>query len=333
MLKIKNLVFSYQDQGEPVLRDIGFTVAQGEIWAIVGESGSGKSTLLKLIYGQHDLDSGHIYFHGKEILGPKANLIYGSDEIKYVAQESDLMPFTTVRDNVGKFLSNFYLIEKEDRITEFLAAVGLSDFAEVKVKKLSGGQKQRVALAQALAKKPELLLLDEPFGHIDNFRKEVLRRDLFRYLRTNNISCIVATHDKDDVLAFADRMLVLDNGKILSKGSPKTLYNYPREPVIAAFFDAYNHVPVSFLTDMDSDEKIIVYAHEINVVNKSNVPVEISEVFFKGHHYLNRAVLSGTDLFFYSRSKYRPGQRVFIAVTDGIIQKRMKVGHKEERKN
>lgn len=322
MLKIKNLTFGYADK--PVLQDLNLMVKQGEIWAIVGESGAGKSTLLKLVYGQYDLDNGHIYYRDEEIFGPKFNLISGADSIKYVSQESDLMPFTSVRNNVGKFLSNFYLAEKEERIVDLLTAVGLTDYTSEKVKNLSGGQKQRVALAQALAKQPKLLLLDEPFSHIDNFQKDDLRRDLFRYIRQKNIGCIMATHDKEDVLGFADQMLVLDAGKMMATGSPETLYINPREPVIAAFFDTYNELPVSLFGETDSDERIIVYAHEIEVSDRAETVVEIAEVFFKGHHYLNRAKLKGEDIFFYSKSKYKPGKPIGIVVADAIIDKRMK---------
>lgn len=331
MLIIKNLTFSYEEK--PLLQDISFAVGQGEICTILGESGAGKSTLLKLLYGQYDLNRGHIYYGDKEILGPKFNLIHGDDRIKYVSQESDLMPFTTINDNVGKFLSNFYLKEKEKRISELLSAVGLLDYAGVKVKNLSGGQKQRVALAQALAKQPELLLLDEPFSHIDNFRKEALRRNLFQFLKNNNISCVLATHNKEDVLSFVDKILVLENGKIIASGSPKQLYNNPKLPVVASFFDTYNYLPVRLLSDIDSDKKVIVYAHEIRIQDTSELVVRIEEGYFKGRVYLYRALIGGENVFFESQLKFEKGMQVGISVPDSILQKRLKSVLKEEVKS
>ena len=200
MLNVKNLTFSYKKT--LVLKNVSFNAKLGENIAIIGESGSGKSTLLKLLYGTYDLKEGSIFWKEKEILGPKYNLVIGYDFIKYVAQEFDLMPFITVEENIGKFLSNFYPEEKQQRTTELLEVVELTQFAKTKVKTLSGGQKQRVALARALAKQPEIILLDEPFSHIDNFKKQSLRRSVFKYLKDKNITCIVATHDKEDVLGF-----------------------------------------------------------------------------------------------------------------------------------
>ena len=190
MLNVKNLTFSYDKT--PVLKNISFKAKPSENIAIIGESGSGKSTLLKILYGEYDLIEGHVFWKDEEILGPKYNLVVGHDFMKYVAQEFDLMPFITVEENIGKFLSNFYPEEKQRRTAELLEVVELTKFAKIKVKTLSGGQKQRVALARALAKQPEIILLDEPFSHIDNFKKQSLRRSVFKYLKDNNITTLPA---------------------------------------------------------------------------------------------------------------------------------------------
>ena len=132
------------------------------------------------------------------------------------------------------------------------------------MKLLSGGQKQRVALARAIAKQPEVLLLDEPFSHIDNFKKQSLRRNLFKYLKQKGITCIVATHDKDDVLSFSDKMIVLHDAKIMANSSPENLYKNPKNKLIASFFDEFNEI----------DGKIF-YANQIKIVDKSNLKVTI----------------------------------------------------------
>jgi len=163
MLQVKNLSFKYKNKH--ILESINFKVNPGAHFSIIGESGSGKSTLLKLIYGTYDLNEGQIFWKDNEILGPKHNLIIGPDYMKYVSQEFDLMPFTTVAENIGAFLSNFYPEEKQQRTNELLNVVELTEYANIKVKELSGGQKQRVALARAIAKQPEIILLDEPFSH------------------------------------------------------------------------------------------------------------------------------------------------------------------------
>ncbi|MGC6430389.1 MAG: ABC transporter ATP-binding protein [Jejuia sp.] len=285
MLKVKELYFSYGKTS--VLKDISFKAEQGENIAIIGESGSGKSTLLKVLYGEYDLHEGHIFWKDTEVLGPKYNLVIGYDFMKYVAQEFDLMPYTSVEENISKHLSRFFPEEAEQRVKELIAVVELEAFAKTKVKTLSGGQKQRVALARALAKEPEILLLDEPFSHIDNFKKQSLRRKVFKYLKENNITCIVATHDKEDVLGFADHMIVLHDNAIVANQHPKALFEHPKSELIAAFFGEFNVIDGN-----------IYYAHQLKIVAESNIKVTVSNSYYKGDYYLIEADLNGNTLFF-----------------------------------
>jgi len=303
MLNVKNLTFSYQKQ--PVLNRVSFKARPGENLAIIGESGTGKSTLLKVLYGEYDLDEGHIFWKDQEILGPKYNLVVGYDFMKYVAQEFDLMPFISVEENIGKFLSNFYPEEKKQRTAELIEVVELGPFAKTKVKLLSGGQKQRVALARALAKQPEILLLDEPFSHIDNFKKQSLRRRLFRYLKENNITCIVATHDKEDVLGFADNMIVLHQHNIAAYNTPQQLYNNPKTPLIASFFGEFNII----------DAKI-VYAHKIKVIEQSDLKATVVKSYFKGHYFLIEGKLNNNTIFFEHPTELQIGIEVYLIIKE-----------------
>lgn len=302
MLKVKNLTFSYDIN--PVLKNLSFEVAQGDHFAIIGESGSGKSTLLKLLYGTYDLDEGEIFWKDQEILGPKHNLIIGPEYMKYVAQEFDLMPFTTTAENIGEFLSNFYPDKKKERTRELLEVVELQEVADTKVKLLSGGQKQRVAIARAIAKQPEILLLDEPFSHIDNFKKQSLRRSLFSYLRDKNITCIVATHDKEDVISFSDDMIVIHDAKIMAQGSPKALYKKPKHKLIASFFNEFNKIDNEF-----------IYAHQLKVVPKSKLKVTVTKSYYKGPFYLVEALLSGNKLFFEHHTALKKDTEVYLEKT------------------
>ena len=286
MLNIQNLSFKYDKN--PVLRGISFTVNEGEHVSIIGESGSGKSTLLKLLYGEFDLDKGEVLWKNNKILGPKYNLVVGYDFIKYVAQEFDLMPFTSVEENIGKHLSNFYPRKKAARIKELIKVVELEPFSKVKVKNLSGGQKQRVALARALAKEPEIILLDEPFSHIDNFKKQSLRRSLFNYLKEKKIACIVATHDKHDVMGFADKMIVLHNTNIVAMGTPETIYKSPDTSLIASFFGEYNYI----------EPYGIVYSHQLKRVKNSDLKAFVLNSYFNGNNYLIEANLNSNIIFF-----------------------------------
>ncbi|MEL0455380.1 ABC transporter ATP-binding protein [Flavobacteriaceae bacterium SZ-1-7] len=301
MLNVQNLTFSYQKT--PILKGVSFEAKLGENLAIIGESGSGKSTLLKVLYGEYDLDEGHIFWKGNKILGPKYNLVVGYDFMKYVAQEFDLMPFISVEENIGKFLSNFYPEEKKERTAELLKVVELEDFANTKVKTLSGGQKQRVALARALAKEPEIILLDEPFSHIDNFKKQSLRRSLFKYLKDKNITCIVASHDKKDVLGFADNMIVLDQNNIVAHNTPETLFKNPKLPLISSFFGEFNVINGQ-----------IVYAHQLKEVEKSNLKATVIESYFQGHYYLIEANLKGEKIFFEHEHSLKNDADIYLSI-------------------
>ena len=289
MLKINLNKFSYLN--DTILENIDFKIEKGTQLSLIGESGCGKSSLLKIIYGLLDCDNGTFFWSDVQILGPKFHLVPGMPFMKYLAQDFDLMPFITVGENVGKFLSNFYPKEKQNRIDELLNLVEMSEFKHVKAKFLSGGQMQRVALARVLAQEPEVLLLDEPFSHIDNFRKNDLRRKIFTYLKEKQITTIVASHYINDVLSFSDEVIVLKNKTILEKATPKELYFNPKHKYTAALFGEVNEIEI--------DGKLqLVYPNQLKVVEKSDFQVEVLTSYFKGKYYLIEAKLENQTLFF-----------------------------------
>ncbi len=315
MLEIKDITFAYSDK--PVIENISYTIHRGQNIALIGESGCGKSTLLKLIYGLYDLDSGAITYNEKPILGPKYNLIAGIDYIKYLAQDFDLMPYTTVEENVGKFLSNSFLPIKKLRIQELLEMVEMTDFAKVKAKDLSGGQQQRVALAKVLALEPEILLLDEPFSHIDNFRKNALRRNLFAYLKKKEITCIIATHDSTDALSFSDETIVIENGKIVAKGDSKMIYENPSNKYVASLFGEVNELKLSQLIDLedDEDELLLLRPHQLRVVDNAIMKAVVKQCYFKGSHYLVKAAFERRAIFFDHDTELDLNQEVFLMLS------------------
>lgn len=312
MLEIKDISFTYIDK--PVIENVSFTIAKGQNTAIIGESGCGKSTLLKLIYGLYDLDSGAITYNENPILGPKYNLVPGEDYIKYLAQDFDLMPYITVEENVGKFLSNMYPEQKKARVQELLDMVEMTAFAKVKAKFLSGGQQQRVALARVLALEPEIILLDEPFSQIDSFRKNSLRRNLFRYLKDKGVTCIIATHDSTDALSFSDETIVVQNGKVVAKGNSKSLYENPANKYIASLFGEVNELKLSQLIDLEDDEdaNLLLYPHQLKVVDNALMKAVVKQCYFKGSHYLVKAAFERRAIFFEHDSELELNQEVFL---------------------
>ncbi|WP_066222672.1 ABC transporter ATP-binding protein [Formosa haliotis] len=319
MLQVQNISFGYDTK--TVLHNISFSVEPGQHVSIIGESGSGKSTLIKLLYGTYDLPEGEIFWKNQPVLGPKFNLVIGYDFMKYVAQEFDLMPFTSVAENIGKFLSNFFPEEKQKRTAELIELVDLTEFADVKVKLLSGGQKQRVALARAIAKQPEIIVLDEPFSHIDNFQKQRLRRNLFKYLKEKNIACVVATHDREDVLPFADRMIVLNNGKVIANNTPQYLYSNPEKPLIASFFDEFNTFKASELGVKQSKKPVFVYAHELEVTDKSTIKGNVLHSYYRGNMFLVEVEVNSRSIFFYNKTALKVNDIINIELTNSAKQR------------
>lgn len=305
MLTVTDLNFSYQSK--KVLHHISFQIPQGHHLAILGESGCGKSTLIKLLYGLLDAESGTIFWNDKAVTGPKFNLIPGMDFMKYQAQDFDLMPYLTVFDNVGKFLSNVNADLKKQRINQLLNIVEMADYANTYVQHLSGGQMQRVALAKALALEPQVILLDEPFSHIDSFRKNSLRRNLFEYLKKKNITCIVATHDCVDALSFADELLILKDGKVICNGNPLDVYYNPKQKYVASLFGDVNEIEVSDILDIDVslNKLMFKYPNQLEICNTGKLNAVVVKCFFDGGVYLIEAINVRTNTLVYVQHKHR----------------------------
>lgn len=323
MLRIEQLTFSYG--AHLVLQDIDLRIQRREHVAIVGESGCGKSTLLKIIYGLMDLEQGKLFWEDQPILGPAYHLVPGMPYMKYLSQDFDLMPFISVRENIGQYLSVFYPNELKKRTDELLQLIELEAFADRKVKTLSGGQQQRVALARVIAQRPEILLLDEPFSHIDNFLKNSLRRNVFEYLKENGVTCIVATHDFQDVLPFADRAVVLKDHSILVSGPPMELYKNPKELYVASLFGEANKISIDILKSYaDTKRQIIVYAHEFRISPSSGIPVTVRKSYAMGGHYLTKGELtSGEAVFFHAPAPMAQGEDVYLNVSLETINQRL----------
>ncbi|WP_139957040.1 ABC transporter ATP-binding protein [Flavicella sediminum] len=315
MLNVQKVTFAYTKR--EVVKDVSFFANKGEYIAIIGESGCGKSTLLEIIYGLLHIDQGVVSWDGIKLLGPNHYLIPGEPFMKYLSQDFDLMPFTTVEENIGKFLPNRFPKKKRERTAELLEVVDMVPFAKTKVKNLSGGQKQRVALARVLAKEPELLLLDEPFSHIDNFRKNNLRRKLFSYLKSKNIGCLVATHDSTDALSFADKILVMKEGRLVSVDTPQNLYQNPKSKYVASFFGDVNEIKIPKL-----ENKILLYPDEIKCVEKSAIKAVVKHSFFKEGLFLVEALYNKQTIFFNHSKALETSAEICLEFSTEAIQKR-----------
>ena len=328
ILKVDIESFGYGSH--EILSHISFEVPKGQHLAIMGESGSGKSTLLKIMYGLLQLEKGELFWGDQQVLGPNFNLVPGEQYMKYLSQDFDLMPFTTVSENIAQHLSVFEQETHQERISELLRLIEMERFAHVKVKNLSGGQQQRVALARVLAEEPEVLLLDEPFGHIDNFKRNSLRRNLFQHLKEKEITIITASHDPNDVLPFADTTLIIKNGKIVAHQNTLELYGNPPDYYTASLFGEVNEVPISLLKSYAAiDKSVLVYPHEFKVSDTSGVAVQVAHSYFKGSHYLNKGRAEDeTLLYFNTPNELKIGDTIFLNVSLDTINRRLHSGEK-----
>jgi len=315
MLEVQHISFSYHKK--PTIQSLSVELKQGKTLAVIGESGCGKSTLLKLIYGLHDVDEGQIVWKNQVVLGPKFNLIPGMPYMKFLAQDFDLMPYTTVAENVGSFLSNVHKANKNARIATLLETVEMTEFAHEKVKNLSGGQMQRVAIAKVLALEPELLLLDEPFSHIDNFRKNSLRRKLFAYLKEQGISCVFATHDVQDILGFADAVLVLKDGQQIAHASAQDLYNQPPNFYTASLFGDVNAIPSHWIEASAKTDLCLIYPHQLYIDPAGPLAVEVVNTFFQGTHFLIESRCGDLAIFFTHPEALANGLQLNLALCNG----------------
>jgi iron(III) transport system ATP-binding protein len=300
LLEINNLYFSYSKE-KPLFQNLTLRFDEGKIIALAGESGCGKSTLLSLIYGLLDWQSGDIVFEGEKLMGPKGNLVPGEAKMKFVAQNFDLMPYATVAENVGKFISNINLTKKKETVAELLEVVGLEEFSHILPKYLSGGQQQRVAIARALSVLPKLLILDEPFSNLDFPRKIELREKLFRYVKQQNISLIISTHELQDIIPWLDQIVVLENGRLVQNDKPEETFRNPYNSYVAKLFGEVNIFSETEMRDFGI-RKFSYYPKEIKV-SENGVEAEVLESRFAGNHYWNKLNVNNKELVIYTDQK------------------------------
>jgi len=243
-LSIRHLSKSYDSH--VALHDFSLELARGEFLSIVGESGSGKSTLLRLISGLMIQSGGEVRLEEKLIENPAQKLVPGYDEIKLIHQDYQLFPNSTVEENISRPLLQYDAKYRAQRVSRLMSQLGLENYKDRLPRQLSGGQQQKVAIAQALAVEPEVLLLDEPFSHLDAIQKRKLIFELKELLQEMGTTVIFVTHDLDDALRLTDSLLILQKGKVVQKGNSKDLCEHPKSRYVARLFSPINLIPDRF---------------------------------------------------------------------------------------
>jgi putrescine transport system ATP-binding protein len=235
-LVMRNLVKEFD--GARAVDDISLTINKGEIFALLGSSGCGKSTLLRMLAGFETPTLGQILLEGKDIVDVPPY----QRPINMMFQSYALFPHLTVWDNVAFGLRRDGMPKDEvaARVEKMLALVQLTSYGKRKPHQLSGGQQQRVALARSLAKRPQLLLLDEPLGALDKKLRERTQIELVNIIEQVGVTCVMVTHDQDEAMSMATRIAVMSEGRILQVGAPGEIYEHPNCCFVADFIGSIN---------------------------------------------------------------------------------------------
>jgi len=254
LLKIEGLCKAFVT-AKPVFADVSFSLARGEFVCIIGHSGCGKTTILNVVAGLDTATSGNVFMDGREVIGP-------SLERGVVFQSHALMPWLTVRQNIAFAVKSRWpdwgKAELNGHVEKFVAMVGLSAAIDKKPAQLSGGMKQRVGIARAFCIQPKMLLLDEPFGALDALTRGTIQDELMTIVRQTQQTVFMITHDVDEAILLADRILLMSNGNESAQGyvpggiAEVVVNPLPRERVRASlhhldgYYELRNHV-VDFL--------------------------------------------------------------------------------------
>ncbi len=238
LLECTHLSKSYN--GVPVLRQVNLAARAGQLMALLGPSGCGKTTTLRLIAGFEWPDSGTISIKGRVVASETVRVPAEERRVGMVFQEYALFPHLDVAGNIAFGLRG---AEKQQRVADMLALVGLQDFAKRMPHELSGGQQQRIALARALAPQPDVLLLDEPFSNLDTALRAQVRSEVRAILKQSGITAIFVTHDQEEALSLADVVAVMMDGHIAQVAEPQQLYHQPASREVAAFVGEANFLP------------------------------------------------------------------------------------------
>ncbi|GAB1151790.1 MAG: polyamine ABC transporter ATP-binding protein [Shewanella algae] len=258
LLKIERVSKLFDDVR--AVDDVSLTINKGEIFALLGGSGSGKSTLLRMLAGFEKPTEGRIFLDGQDI----THLPPYERPINMMFQSYALFPHMTVAQNIAFGLKQDKLpkAEIEQRVQEMLKLVHMEKYARRKPHQLSGGQRQRVALARSLAKRPKLLLLDEPMGALDKKLRTQMQLEVVEILERVGVTCVMVTHDQEEAMTMAERIAIMSDGWIAQTGSPMDIYESPNSRMIAEFIGTVN----LFEGEITADEvdHVIIQSESLN---------------------------------------------------------------------
>lgn len=348
LLKINNLHKTFgKNSAEEIkaVNNISITLEKGKILAILGESGSGKTTLLHLVAALYEPDSGTLTLDNERITPPSEKLIAGHPDIKLVKQDYGLFPNMSIRENIAYELRYYEESYRNERIDKLLNISGLEKIQQHLPRQVSGGEQQRATIVKAIAEEPKLLLLDEPFSHLDAVNKRRLKNEILKLIKAEEVSCIFVTHDVADAYGMADELLIMQNGNALQLDSPEEIYRNPINQYVAEItgetalsaefrtvrravlsselkktqFTKSNHTDnlheyEKSLRTQHSEFRTLVRPEQIRISEKSDIKAIVQSVQFLGAYY--EAILQVDDfsLKMYSFDKLNVGEKIGIEI-------------------
>ncbi len=314
-LSLDNVSVAYSNAR--VVHDVSLTLGQGQIGCLLGPSGCGKSTILRAIAGFEPVVQGEIKMDEQLLSSNGFTRAPEGRQVGMVFQDLALFPHINIADNIAFGLRGWNEAEKVERVSELLELIGLSGLEKRFPHSLSGGQQQRVALARAMAPRPKLLLLDEPFSGLDASMREVLVPEVREILLKEQISALLVTHDQMEAFAMADKVSVVNQGRILQTDTPYQMYHEPVDRFVADFIgegDFLSGIVIddkqvktalgvlstdgshSFATDQAID--VFIRPDDLLHDDNSDITAEIISKQFRGSHFLYRVVLPSKQALF-----------------------------------
>jgi iron(III) transport system ATP-binding protein len=242
VLELRDVSCAYET-GRPAVQGISFAAREGEILCLLGPSGCGKTTILRAIAGFEPVRSGQLFLSGQLVSSPEVMVPTENRHVGMVFQEYALFPHLRVQDNIAFGLRHLTRSERAARVQDMLRLTGLEGFERRYPHELSGGQQQRVALGRALVQNPIVLLLDEPFSNLDPDMAGRMRQELHDLLRRMKTTTVLVTHDHDESFAMADRVAVLNQGRLEQFDTPEITYHMPATPFVADFVGQADFIP------------------------------------------------------------------------------------------
>jgi|TARA_B110000908_G_scaffold23378_1_gene26616 iron(III) transport system ATP-binding protein len=303
-LKVSNLVKFY-NKSQPLIESLDFSVEKGEIVSFLGESGVGKTTFLKCISGLENINSGSIVLNNKTLNNKDVFVRPQDRKIGFVFQDYPLFPHLNLKDNIVFNLDKKYL----SNLNYMLSLTNLTDLVDRFPHELSGGEQQRACIARALIREPDLLLLDEPFSNLDVAIKHSIRDEIYRIIKATKTTTILVTHDINDSLNIADKILVFKAGKLQQYDDPVEMYCKPANCYCARILGGINKLT-------KDDKPYYIRPEKIKIEKTSDLKLIVEKSLFQGKEYNITAKYEDEVWSLFSSIAYKKNDVIYVSFND-----------------